>query len=234
MGERGVAETASGVHIGSGGFAHAIGSLVGAASTGLLGEQFGHPIAVLSGLVGAVGGFGCSLLYHRYVAILGAGGRPKSSRERQTYERLRTNLTEGNLATRLYIRWLSATLSAVARFFGDAEKAKETLFPHAFGLRGPAVPLWTATAFDRCMLIALIYPVVTIFLFWIASGHVGPAEAALGMDPRTEPWRRDIAGVGIGGGLSRCPREPHMMYSGVAASHLRRARGGAQWQGHDL
>jgi CheY-like chemotaxis protein len=35
-------------------------------------------------------------------------------------------------------------------------------------------------------------------------------------------------------GLSRCPREPHMMYSGVAASHLRRARGGAQWQGHDL
>jgi hypothetical protein len=36
------------------------------------------------------------------------------------------------------------------------------------------------------------------------------------------------------GGLSRCPREPHMMYSGVAASHLRRARGGAQWQGHDL
>jgi hypothetical protein len=36
------------------------------------------------------------------------------------------------------------------------------------------------------------------------------------------------------GGLSRCPREPHMMYSGVAASHRRRARGGAQWQGHDL
>jgi hypothetical protein len=35
-------------------------------------------------------------------------------------------------------------------------------------------------------------------------------------------------------GLSRCPREPHMMYSGVAAGHLRRARGGAQWQGHDL
>ena len=35
-------------------------------------------------------------------------------------------------------------------------------------------------------------------------------------------------------GLSRCPREPHMMYSGVAASHRRRARGGAQWQGHDL
>ena len=24
-----------------------------------------------------------------------------------------------------------------------------------------------------------------------------------------------------------------MMYSGVAASHLRRARGGAQWQGHN-
>ena len=36
------------------------------------------------------------------------------------------------------------------------------------------------------------------------------------------------------GGLSRCPREPHMMYSSLAAGHLRRARGGAQWQEHDL
>ena len=35
-------------------------------------------------------------------------------------------------------------------------------------------------------------------------------------------------------GLSRCPREPHMMYSSLAASHTRQARGGAQWQGHDL
>jgi hypothetical protein len=38
----------------------------------------------------------------------------------------------------------------------------------------------------------------------------------------------------IAKGLSRCPREPHMMYSGLAASHTRQARGGAQWQGHDL
>ena len=38
----------------------------------------------------------------------------------------------------------------------------------------------------------------------------------------------------FGNGLSRCPREPHMMYSSLAASHTRQARGGAQWQGHDL
>src|ERR1700730_11728645 len=34
--------------------------------------------------------------------------------------------------------------------------------------------------------------------------------------------------------LSRCPRERHMMYSGVAAGFLRWAGGGAQWQGLDV
>jgi hypothetical protein len=34
--------------------------------------------------------------------------------------------------------------------------ADRTLFPHAFGLK-KAAPLWTAPAFDRCLLLALIY-----------------------------------------------------------------------------
>jgi hypothetical protein len=28
------------------------------------------------------------------------------------------------------------------------------------------VPLWTAPAFDRCLLLALIYPIMAIFLIW--------------------------------------------------------------------
>ena len=35
-------------------------------------------------------------------------------------------------------------------------------------------------------------------------------------------------------GLSRCPREAHMMYSSLAASHTRRGVRGRQWPGHDL
>ena len=37
--------------------------------------------------------------------------------------------------------------------------------------------------FDRCLMLALIYPIATIFVIWAISGHVGPAEAALGLQP---------------------------------------------------
>jgi hypothetical protein len=60
--------------------------------------------------------------------------------------------------------------------------ADRTLFPHAFGLRTPA-QLWTAPAFDRCLLLALAYPIVTVFIMWGVSGHVGPAEKVLGLPP---------------------------------------------------
>jgi hypothetical protein len=36
------------------------------------------------------------------------------------------------------------------------------------------------------------------------------------------------------GGLSRFPREPHIMYSSLATGHMRWARRGPQWQGHEL
>jgi hypothetical protein len=40
---------------------------------------------------------------------------------------------------------------------------------------------WTAPAFDRCLLLALIYPIVTTAGVWIWSGHVGTAERVLGL-----------------------------------------------------
>src|SRR5262245_58984143 len=95
----------------------------------------------------------------------------------------------------MYADRLVAFLNAVDCFFGDAGMADRTLFPHAFGLRTPA-PLWTAAAFDRCMLLALIYPIATILIIWAAAGHVGAAEAALQLKSGLPGCQR-VLGVAI-------------------------------------
>src|SRR5262249_27165084 len=74
----------------------------------------------------------------------------------------------------------------------DAGTADRTIISHAFGLRTPA-PLWTAPAFDRCLLLALVYPIAAIFGIWAISGHVGPAEASLGLRSGLPAWDRGVA-----------------------------------------
>ena len=79
--------------------------------------------------------------------------------------------------------------------------ADRTLFPGAFGLRR-AVPLWTTAAFDRCLLLALLYPIAIIFTGWTVSGHVGLAESALHLLPNIPLWKRASAFAAIVGGFS--------------------------------
>jgi len=146
--------------------------------TGVIGSMLATVLSVLGGICGPV----AFLIYRRNVGVLRAGARPKGSPARLSYVALRESLSEGNIAARLYARRLSAFLDSVDRFFGDAGLADRTLFPRAFGLKTPA-PLWTAPAFDRCLLLALIHPIATIFYIWAVSGHVGPAEAALALKP---------------------------------------------------
>jgi hypothetical protein len=105
------------------------------------------------------------------------------------YTELRKSLALGGLPARVYAERLRVTLDAVDRFFGDAGMADRTLWPRAFGLRTPA-PLWTPASFDRCLLLALVYPIGTIFVMWVASGHVGPAERALGLPNYPSGWSR--------------------------------------------
>jgi hypothetical protein len=131
-------------------------------------------------------------VYKYYLGLLAQGAQPEGSLECQDYEKLRASLKEGNLASRLYAKWLTKFLDWIERFFGDAGRANRTLFPHAFGLKKPA-PFWTAPAFDRCLLLALIYPIATIFLIWAISSHVGPAEAALGLKRDVQVWLRGSA-----------------------------------------
>jgi hypothetical protein len=161
-------------------------------------KAIGLTLAAPLSLVGAAGGLALALMYWRYVGILGAGAEPQGSLERQAYEALRDGLATGGLPARLYSRWLTSFLDAVDHFFGDAGMADWTLLPHAFGLRTSA-PLWTAPAFDRCLLLALIYPVAVIFITWTVTSHIGPAEAALGLTSSLLSWERGglVAAVGF-------------------------------------
>lgn len=96
-----------------------------------------------------------SLMYKRYIGVLEASAETKGSPEWKSYDALRRSLRGGNIAAHMYADWLTKVLDAIDRFFGDAGKADRTLFPRAFGLKTPA-PLWTAPAFDRCLLLALV------------------------------------------------------------------------------
>jgi hypothetical protein len=135
------------------------------------------------------------LVYRRYVLLLGADRRRPA--ERKAYDALRNSLIAGNTAARLYARWLGVMLDRVDRLFGDTGMADRTLFPHAFWLKTPA-PLWTAPALERCLLLALIYPIATILVVWAVSGHVGPAENALHLNPRLIAWQRWLAAMVFG------------------------------------
>jgi hypothetical protein len=156
----------------------------------------GSAPAALTKVLLAVGALVFGLLYRRYVGILGADRRRPA--EPQAYDALRKSLAEGNMAARIYAERLTRFLDWIDRFFGDDGKADQTLFPHAFGLKTPA-PLWTAPALDRCLLLALFYPVAAIFVIWAISGHVGPAEAALHLKPDLSGWQRGLAAAWVVG-----------------------------------
>ena len=151
----------------------------------------GTPLLTLIDLLTVFGLFAFCLAILHYYGVLGAGAKPTGTRERADYDALRQRIAEGNRVEREYARRLTHFLDAVDKFFADAGFADRTLFPHAFGLQTPA-PLWTAPAFDRCLLLALIYPIAAIILIWAISNHIGPAEAALGLKDR-EAWRRAVA-----------------------------------------
>jgi hypothetical protein len=148
-------------------------------------------------LFGPAGGVALALIYWRYLGILGAGAEQPGSLERRAYDALRASLVTGGTPTLLYSRWLTRFLDAVDHFFRDATMADRTLFPRAFGLCAPA-PLWTAPAFDRCLLLGFIYPVVTIFIVWVVSGHVGPAEQVLHLTPNLSGQQRGFFALALG------------------------------------
>jgi hypothetical protein len=169
----------------------AIASAVGAAVGWLTGGSGSLATALTTALavIGGLGALTFPIMYRRYLGVLASGGARKGSPTRAAYDALRESLSGENLVARIYVQRLRAFLDGMERFFGDVGMADRTFFPHFLGLKTPA-PLWTVPAFERCLLLALIYPIVTIVLIWAISGHIGPAEAALHLPPGTSGWRR--------------------------------------------
>jgi hypothetical protein len=97
---------------------------------------------------------------------------------------LRKSLAAHEDAKDGYARRLKAFLAKVDAFFGDADLAMQRFY-----LLREQAALWTAPAFDRCLLLALFYPVMTIFVIWAVSGEVGPAEQALQLKTADGPHR---------------------------------------------
>jgi len=119
---------------------------------------------------------------HYYFFVLPGGKQPAGSPERNRYDLLRNDLANGGTAARIYSEKLTAALKAVEHFFHDENSPGLRVL----GLQTPA-PLWTANAFHRCLILAFLYPIFTIFLIWAISGEVGSAEAAFGL-PLDLPW----------------------------------------------
>jgi hypothetical protein len=135
--------------------------------------------------------------------LLGLGGKPHGSIERRNYDGLRLSLEDGGWPARVYSDRLTRLLDGVDRFFGDIDSAGQprwarSAFPRAFGLKTPAAP-WTAAAYDRCLLLALIYPPASIFAMWTISGHVGATEAALGLHEQAPDAARAVAFCSVSG-----------------------------------
>jgi hypothetical protein len=114
------------------------------------------------------------VIYKYYLGVLAQGAQAEGSLERQDYDKLRAGLAGGNLAARLYTKWLAWFLDRVDKFF-EGKEPWYVWVPRGIAYEKPE-PLWTARSFDRCLLLALIYPIATIFLIWAISDKVAALQ----------------------------------------------------------
>ena len=128
---------------------------------------------------GTVGLFLLVGAYYWYILV--RANEPEGSLERSDYDALLEQLESGGTPAKAYRHWLTEALDRVDVFFGDPGRNDKSRFARMLGLETPGAR-WTAPAFDRCLWLALLYPIVTIIAVWAWSGHVCVAERALGLE----------------------------------------------------
>lgn len=98
--------------------------------------------------------------------------------ERILYTQLCRSYAGKGAAHRLYDQAIVKLLDWIAHFFGDSDRER---------------PCWTAPAYDRCLLLAVIYPLVSMYLFWLMDeASLGDAQTALGFPEGLAGWRKAV------------------------------------------
>lgn len=153
--------------------------------------QLIDPSAGLSTIIGATslrlcmsGVIAAAIAFLILMVRLG-GADNANHTHRLWYLRFRARILSGNVG-HFYARGVRRALARLDRFMGDAGKQDDGMLPRAFGLLRHRAPLWTTRSFDRCLLLALLYPLIVILATWLCygtpgAGHLGPAEQALGL-----------------------------------------------------
>ncbi|SDE27826.1 hypothetical protein [Rhodospira trueperi] len=150
-------------------------------------------IAVIGGLVvaicGGLAGFFLWLTYKRYDRILAKPAKPN-------FKKLRTQIEGKDTLQTAYQSLLEGFLDKIDWFFdrwGDEDEESST--NHA-----PGRPLtWTANAYDRCLLLAVAYPIMSAFLTWLLLNQTGALGEALGLLPLKNDLFRFVMSLGLGG-----------------------------------
>jgi hypothetical protein len=145
---------------------------------GDLDKLLGSPLWLIFTIAAATGG-----IAHHFAAaeLKSAIGR----------KRLRSALQGGGHWRRLYIQLLTRALDRLDQSLGDVGKAAFSL-SSPFGNR-EVNPYWTGWSFDRCALLAAIYPLLSLFIVWVWTGEAGPIAELLGMKSAAAWWSRLIS-----------------------------------------
>lgn len=156
-----------------------------------LAETYGAPFKILIWAVVFALGLAAGIRFLNCFMIVGAGAEAPDGYYCEEFDRQRESLADYQNADDEYSKRLKRFLARVDRFFDDAGAPGQ----RAFLLQNSA-PLWTAPSYDRCLLLALIYPVLSILSIWFISGEVGPAEKALLLQENVDLPQRALSLAG--------------------------------------
>ncbi len=160
-------------------------------------ESFGIPINTALWYLLVSFAVGLTLLFIRYLRVISGAAGEAHSFERKRFLEFRRHLEAGGTARAIYADQLGRVLDAVDRFFGDAGRPASPQWRRLFRLQGE-VPLWSVLAYDRCLLLALIYPMGVAFLIWVVIGEAGSLGQALRLKVGIDPMQRVALLVGVG------------------------------------
>ncbi|MEZ2127624.1 MULTISPECIES: hypothetical protein [unclassified Sinorhizobium] len=126
------------------------------------------------------------LSYSRTRHILEDGGSKESEGDRSEYRRFRDSLQRSPYITQIFRGIVTKVLEETALFFGGPHLKPEG---SQFVKLWPPAPLWTHRAFDRCLWLAIIYPLTSIVVAWALSGKVSQAQAVLKLPADLQRWQ---------------------------------------------